>query len=152
DYLCKPCTEEQVLVAVARALEQRALRDENKVLKERLEERFELGNVLSRDEKVHKILMAIEAVADTRATILIEGESGTGKTLIARRIHQRWPRRDGPFVEVNCGALPDHLLESELFGHARGAFTGAVRDKPGKFEAADGGTIFLDEIGTASAD
>jgi DNA-binding NtrC family response regulator len=152
DYLCKPCTDEQILVAVARALEQRALRDENKVLKERLDERFELGNVLSRDEKVHKILQSVEAVADTRATILIEGESGTGKTLLARTIHQRSARRAGPFVEVNCGALPDNLLESELFGHARGAFTGAVREKAGKFEAADGGTIFLDEIGTATPD
>ncbi len=152
DYLCKPCSEEQVLVAVARALEQRALRDENKTLKERLDQRFEMGNVLSRDEKMHKVLLSIEAVADTRATILIEGESGTGKTLIARTIHQRSSRRTGPFIEVNCGALPDSLLESELFGHARGAFTGAVREKAGKFEAADGGTIFLDEIGTASGD
>ena len=152
DYLEKPTTDEQVLLAVARALESSALRSENKNLKERLGERFELGQVVSRDAQVQRILQSIEVVADTRATILIEGESGTGKTLIARTIHQSSSRRQGPFVEVNCGALPDDLLESELFGHVKGAFTGAVRDKAGKFEAADGGTIFLDEIGTASSE
>ncbi|MBL8859382.1 MAG: sigma-54-dependent Fis family transcriptional regulator [Planctomycetes bacterium] len=150
DYICKPFSDEQVLLAVARALEQRALRSENKSLKERLADRFGIGKLVTRDPVVHRILQSIEAVADTRATILIEGESGTGKTLLARTVHQLSGRRDGPFVEVNCGALPDTLLESELFGHVKGAFTGASRDKIGKFEAADHGTIFLDEIGTAT--
>jgi DNA-binding NtrC family response regulator len=96
------------------------------------------------------IFKTVRAVADTRTTVLITGESGTGKTLLARALHQLSSRRAGPFVEVNCGALPESLLESELFGHVKGAFTGAVKDKVGKFEAAAGGTIFLDEIGTSS--
>jgi len=150
DYIQRPFSDEQVLVAVARALERRALKSENEDLKARLSDRFGIGNLVTRDPVVQRILQSIEAVADTRATILIEGESGTGKTLFARTVHQQSGRARGPFVEVNCGALPDALLESELFGHVKGSFTGASRDKIGKFEAADHGTIFLDEIGTAS--
>jgi DNA-binding NtrC family response regulator len=152
DYLLKPVADEQILVSVSRAIEQTRLRAENARLKVELHGRFELGNVVSRDAKMQRILQTVDALSDTRATILIEGESGTGKTLLARTIHERSLRAQAPFVEVNCGALPEGLLESELFGHVRGAFTGAMRDKPGKFEAADGGTIFLDEIGAASAD
>jgi DNA-binding NtrC family response regulator len=152
DYLSKPVSDEQILVAVARAIEQRTLRVENQRLKADLSQRFELSNMISRDPSFQRIFQTVEALADTRATLLIEGESGTGKSLLARTIHQRSSRSSAPFVEVNCGALPDTLLESELFGHARGAFTGAVKDKPGKFEAADRGTLFLDEIGTASLD
>src|SRR5712675_1081994 len=97
-----------------------------------------------------KIFDLVEAVADNRTTVLMTGESGTGKSLLARSIHHRSPRRDQPFVEVSCGALPETLLESELFGHMKGSFTGAIADKPGRFLAADGGTIFLDEINSAT--
>ncbi|MFN0243017.1 MAG: sigma-54-dependent transcriptional regulator [Planctomycetota bacterium] len=152
DYLCKPVSDEQVLVSVARAVESRSLKRENEKLKADLDGRFELGRIVSRDPAFQRVLHTVAALSDTRATILIEGESGTGKTLLARTIHAQSSRRHAPFVEVNCGALPDALLESELFGHARGAFTGAVRDKAGKFEAADGGTLFLDEISTSSLD
>jgi DNA-binding NtrC family response regulator len=149
DYLSKPVSDEQILVAVARAFEQRTLRVENQRLRADLSQKFELANMLSRDPSFQRVFQTVEALADTRATLLIEGESGTGKSLLARTIHQRSSRAAQPFVEVNCGALPETLLESELFGHARGAFTGAVKDKPGKFEAADRGTLFLDEIGGA---
>jgi DNA-binding NtrC family response regulator len=152
DYLTEPVSEDQLLLAVARAAEGRRLRAENRRLRADLGERYELGRIHSRDAAMRRVFETLEAVADTRATILIEGESGTGKSLLARSIHQRSARRTGPFVEVNCGALPANLLESELFGHVRGAFTGAIKDRPGKFETADGGTIFLDEIATASAE
>jgi DNA-binding NtrC family response regulator len=150
DYLAEPISEERLLVALERALASRALRAENRRLRSEIGERFELGRLESRDAKMLALFETVEAIADTRATILIEGESGTGKTLLARTIHARSARAAGPFVEVNCGALPSSLLETELFGCARGAFTGAVRDRAGKFEAAQGGTILLDEIGCAS--
>jgi transcriptional regulator with PAS, ATPase and Fis domain len=112
--------------------------------------RFGLENVVGRDHKMLKIFDLVDAVADSRTTALMTGESGTGKSLLARAIHHRSARRDTPFVEVSCGALPETLLEAELFGHTKGAFTGAVVDKPGRFLTADGGTIFLDEINSAS--
>ncbi len=152
ECLQKPCEPEEVLLAVARALEARDLRRENRKLREDLAGRSEAGAFATRDPRMRSILETIDAVADTRATVLIEGESGTGKTLLARVLHQRSGRARGPFVEVNCGAIPAGLLESELFGASRGAFTGATKDRPGRFEAADGGTLFLDEIGTASLD
>ncbi|MCA8981740.1 MAG: sigma-54-dependent Fis family transcriptional regulator [Planctomycetes bacterium] len=152
DYLSRPVSDEQLSIALRRALEERRLRTENARLRADLGERFQLGSILSRAPAMMRVFETIQAVADTRATILIEGESGTGKTMLARAVHQHSSRAERPFVEVNCGALPDSLLESELFGHVRGAFTGAVRDKPGKFEAAEGGTIFLDEIACASLD
>ena len=152
DYLEKPVSEDQVVVAVRRALEQRELLAENRRLRADLGRRFQLANMLSRDAKMQRVFETVAAVRDTRATVLIEGESGTGKTMLARAIHQSSQRAQAPFVEVNCGALPSGLLESELFGHVRGAFTGAVRDKAGKFEAAHGGTLFLDEIATAPHD
>jgi len=152
DYLSRPVSDEQLSIALRRALEERRLRAENVRLRADLGERFQLGSILSRSPTMMRVFETVQAVADTRATILIEGESGTGKTMLARATHQHSSRANGPFIEVNCGALPDSLLESELFGHVRGAFTGAVRDKEGKFEAAEGGTIFLDEIACATLD
>jgi DNA-binding NtrC family response regulator len=149
DYIEKPASEDQIVLAVGRALERRSLEVENRRLNADLGQRFELGSLVSRDPRMQRVFETVAAVRDTRATILIEGESGTGKTMLARTIHGGSERRAGPFVEVNCGALPASLLESELFGHVRGAFTGAVRDKAGKFEAAHNGTLFLDEIATA---
>ncbi len=124
--------------------------EENKTLKAQLDLRFGMENVIGHDHRMLKIYDMIDSVADTRATVLITGESGTGKSMIARAIHRRSSRRDKAFVEVACGALPETLLESELFGHVAGAFTGATGDKLGKFKQADGGTLFLDEISTAS--
>ena len=152
DYLSKPVAFDQLRVSLARALERRELRAENRRLREDLDGRFELDQLKSRSPVMKRVFDTVRTIADTRATILIQGESGTGKTLLARSIHRHSSRAARPFIEVNCGALPDNLLESELFGHVRGAFTGAVKDRPGKFEAADGGTIFLDEIACASTD
>lgn len=150
DYLTKPIVDDEIRLVVQRALQQQALIRENRALKEQLGQRFGLANVVGADYRMSKVFDLIEAVADTRTTVLITGESGTGKSLIARTLHHASDRRDRPFVEVSCGALPETLLESELFGHVKGSFTGAVSDKAGKFKAADGGTIFLDEISAAS--
>jgi DNA-binding NtrC family response regulator len=150
DYLTKPIIDDDVRMSVFRALQQQQLVAENRRLRLALSGRFSADNIISQDYRMAKIFDLIEAVADSKTTALITGESGVGKSLIARAIHARSPRREGPFVEVACGALPETLLESELFGHVRGAFTHAVADKEGKFAAADGGTIFLDEIATAS--
>jgi two-component system response regulator AtoC len=150
DYLTKPIVDDEIRLVVQRALQQQALLRENRSLKEQLGLRYALDNIVGNDYKMLRVFDLIETVADTRTTVLITGESGTGKSLVARTIHQRSQRRNKPFVEVSCGALPETLLESELFGHAKGAFTGAIADKQGKFKAADGGTIFLDEISAAS--
>jgi two-component system response regulator HydG len=150
DYLTKPVIDDELNLAIQRALGQRAIVEENKTLRKQLDERFGLAKIVGRDYRMQKMFDLIESVADTRANVLILGESGTGKTMTARAVHQLSSRRDQPFVEVACGALPDTLLESELFGHVAGAFTGANHDKIGKFLQADGGTIFLDEIATAS--
>ena len=137
-------------LAIERALNQQKVIEENRVLKAQLDLRFGMENIVGHDRRMLKIYDMIESVADTRATVLITGESGTGKSMIARAIHRRSGRRDQAFVEVACGALPETLLESELFGHVAGAFTGAMGEKMGKFLQADGGTIFLDEVATAS--
>ena len=150
DYLTKPVIDEELSLAIQRALGQRCIVEENKTLKAQLDDRFGLSNIVGRDYKMLKMFDLVESVSDTRTTVLILGESGTGKTMTARTIHQLSDRRDKPFVEVACGALPDTLLESELFGHVAGAFTGAAQDKIGKFLQADRGTIFLDEIATSS--
>lgn len=150
DFLTKPLIDDELLMAIERAITQRKVIEENKTLKAQLDLRFGLDNVVGRDHRMLRVFDLIGSVADTRTTVLITGESGTGKSLIARAIHRRSPRRNKPFVEVACGALPDTLLESELFGHVAGSFTGATGDKVGKFMQADGGTIFLDEISTAS--
>jgi DNA-binding NtrC family response regulator len=120
------------------------------MLRAQLDERFGLDSIVGADHRMLKIYDLIEAVAPSKTTVLMTGESGVGKSLIAHAIHRRSPRRDGPFVEIACGSIPETILESELFGHAKGAFTGAHADKTGKFLAADGGTIFLDEINSAS--
>jgi DNA-binding NtrC family response regulator len=150
DFLTKPLIDEELLLAIERALNQQKVIEENKTLKAQLDLRFGMESVVGHDHRMLKIFDMIDSVADTRATVLITGESGTGKSLIARAIHRRSGRRDKPFVEVACGALPETLLESELFGHVAGAFTGALGEKRGKFMLADEGTIFLDEISTAS--
>ncbi|MFN0195385.1 MAG: sigma-54-dependent transcriptional regulator [Planctomycetaceae bacterium] len=150
DYLTKPVIDEELHLAIQRALGQRQIVEENKSLKAQLDKRFGIANIVGSDYKMQKMFDLITSVADTRTTVLVLGESGTGKTLTARAIHQLSSRKDKPFVEVACGALPDTLLESELFGHVAGAFTGANHDKIGKFLQADGGTLFLDEIATSS--
>ncbi|MBN2181322.1 MAG: sigma-54-dependent Fis family transcriptional regulator [Sedimentisphaerales bacterium] len=151
DYLTKPIIDDELRLAVERAIHQQSLMSENERLKLQLERKYSLENIISQDYKMAKIFDLIEAIADTRATVLMAGPSGTGKSLLAKAIHNRSSRRNMPFVEVSCGALPETLLESELFGHVKGAFTGAVNNKEGKFLAANGGTIFLDEISNSSA-
>lgn len=150
DYLTKPVIDDELNFSIQRALGQKKIVEENKKLKKQLDEKFGLSHIIGRDYKMAKMFDLLESVSDTRTTVLILGENGTGKTITARSIHQLSSRREKPFIEVACGALPDTLLESELFGHVTGAFTGASHDKPGKFLQADGGTLFLDEIGTAS--
>ncbi len=150
DYLTKPIMSDELKLAIERAVGQRRLAVENKNLKQQLDDRFGIESIVGHDYRMLQVYEVIESVADSRTTVLITGESGTGKTLTARAIHRRSARANAPFVEVACGALPETLLESELFGHTAGSFTGAVRDRIGKFQQADGGTIFLDEIATAS--
>lgn len=149
DYLTKPVVDDEIKLVVERALTQQSLIRENQSLREALDMRYGLDSIVGHDYKMLKTFDLIEMVADSPTTVLIQGESGTGKSLIARSIHHRSSRRNGPFVEVSCGALPEALLESELFGHVKGAFTGALADKEGKFKAAHNGTIFLDEISSA---
>jgi len=150
DYVQKPLVDDNIKMIVRRVMEQKRLSEENRYLRQRLGMRPKFANFVGQDHKIKKVFEIIEAIADTKTTVMITGESGTGKTLIARAIHYNSSRRNGPFVEVSCGALPENLLESELFGHVEGSFTGATSDKIGKFELAHGGTIFLDEINTAS--
>ena len=142
ECLAKPFTEDDVLAAVDRAARRQALTEAS--------DGAAPPGVVGRDPQMLRVFELVDAVADSRTTVLITGESGTGKSVLARAIHARSPRRDKPFVEVSCGALTETLLESELFGHVRGAFTGAHQDKPGRFLAADGGTLFLDEINSAT--
>jgi two-component system response regulator HydG len=146
DYLTKPFKLEQASVAVRRALDDRRLREENRRLQAAVKERFGLDKIIGRSDAMQAVFEKIRAVAESDATVLLIGESGTGKELVARAIHHNSPRRDGPFVPINCAAIPEHLLESELFGHERGAFTGADRKRRGLFPEANGGTLFLDEI------
>lgn len=150
DYITKPVIDEEMLMTVERALKHRNLKVENEQLKRQLRGTLKLDNLVGADHKMRKMFEIVNTVAATRATILLTGESGTGKSMVAKAVHAASPRKDKPFVEVNCGALPETLLESELFGHRRGAFTGAESDRLGKFLRAQGGTIFLDEIATAS--
>ncbi|MCK9420815.1 MAG: sigma-54 dependent transcriptional regulator [Nitrospirae bacterium] len=146
-YLTKPIQYEDLSLQVKNAVERRRLSQEIENLRHEVEERYQFGNILGRNPKMQEIFQLIRTVAETDATVLIQGESGTGKELIARAIHYNSRRRDRPFVVVSCSALPETLLESELFGHEKGSFTGAIRQRIGRFEMADGGTVFLDEIG-----
>ena len=150
DLLTKPLIDEELNLAIQRATAQREISRENEMLRRQLDRRSGMESILSHDYRMLKIFDVVDSIADARASVLITGENGTGKSMIARAIHARSSRRGGPFVEVACGALPDTLLESELFGHTAGSFTGATHDKAGKFQLADGGTIFLDEIATAT--
>jgi len=146
DYIQKPFKHEELLIIIARALEHKSLRAENIRLKDELSRRYGFDNLIGQSQPMQKIFDLIRATAPTRSTILIQGESGTGKELVARAIHQNSERRHFPFVVVNSGSLPPDLLESHLFGHVKGAFTGAVSQKSGLFETADRGSIFFDEI------
>ena len=147
DYLTKPFRMEQASVAVRRAIDDRRLREENRRLRAAVEQRYGFENIIGRSPALQRVFEQVRAVAEADASVLLIGESGTGKELVARAIHHNSGRRDGPFVAVNCAAIPDTLLESELFGHEKGAFTGADRKRRGLFADANGGTLFLDEVG-----
>ena len=147
DYVQKPFKNDEVLLALRKAEERERLRRENRALRKNLLEQNRFGAMLARSEAMQRIFETIIKVANFKTTALITGESGVGKELVARALHDRSARKDGPFIAVNCGAIPGNLLESELFGHVRGAFTDASNDRQGLFEQADGGTLFLDEIG-----
>src|SRR5690606_32211925 len=151
DYLEKPFKLDELKLCVQRALNYNDVASENVYLKKQLGKKYKFNQLIGTSSKMQEVLRMIERVADSDSTILILGESGTGKALVARALHFNSRRQFAPFVPVNCSALPENLLESELFGHRKGAFTGAVADKKGLFQEADGGTIFLDEIGTMPA-
>ena len=150
DYISKPFKSDEVLLTLKKAEERERLKEENLQLQTKIktiEQRYSFGNIVARSEAMAHVFELVRQVADHKTTVLITGETGTGKELIARAIHSNGHRATSPMVTINCGGLPENLLESELFGHKKGAFTDAVRDKPGRFDEADGGTIFLDEIG-----
>ena len=150
DFLTKPFRREQLIKLVDKALERRDLIEQNKALKKQLEDIRAKGQMIGSSPAFRRMLTLVEQIADSSATILIQGESGAGKELVARTVHERSGRRNGPFVAVNCAALPETLLESELFGYEKGAFTGAAGRKEGRFELANGGTLFLDEVADLS--
>jgi DNA-binding NtrC family response regulator len=150
DYLTKPLNFDELLLVVERALERQNLRAETRLLKARLADRHRVGNIIGDHPQMQRLFKVIDQVAPSRATVLITGESGTGKELVAEAIHQGSPRAGGPFIKLHCAALAETLLESELFGHERGAFTGAMARRDGRFQMAHGGTLFLDEIGEIS--
>ena len=150
DYITKPFQNEQLKLTVKKALENYRLIKENRLLNEALSDRFKYGNIIGKSKPMLKVYDLIEKVAQSKASILITGPSGTGKELVAKAIHYGSPRKDRPFVSINCGALTETLLESELFGHEKGAFTGAIAMKKGRFELANEGTIFLDEVSEMS--
>src|SRR5215469_15114018 len=147
DYVLKPFSMAELRLVINKELDVQRVRDENRSLKEALGKRYHFQNIIARSAKMQEVLAIVERVAATNSTVLVGGESGVGKDLVARAIHQNSRRASGPFIKVNSTAVPDTLFESELFGFEKGAFTGALASKPGKFELADGGTLFLDEIG-----
>ncbi len=146
DYLAKPLNLEELALIIEKIIERQTLIDENILLRKQLNDKYGLKNIIGKSLAMKRILELVENVADIDSTILIHGESGTGKEIIAKAIHQSGLRKDGPFITVNCAAIPENLLESELFGHEKGAFTGAVNSKKGRFELANEGTLYLDEI------
>jgi DNA-binding NtrC family response regulator len=150
DYIIKPFDIEELKITVAKGMEKRRLEQENLLLKREIRERYSFENMIGKSRAMQEIFALIEKIASTDSTVLITGESGTGKEMAARAIHVLSRRSDRPFVSINCAALPENLLESELFGHVKGAFTGAVSDKKGMFEVAQHGTLFLDEVGEMS--
>ena len=150
DYIVKPLDVDQLTLMLKRIVEHQQLITENILLRKRLTEQYEFEDIIGRSEAMQEVFSMIKAVTDTNATVLITGETGTGKELVARAIHSNSSQRYGPFVATSCGALPETLLESELFGYEKGAFTGADRTKKGRFELAHGGTLFLDEVGDIS--
>jgi two-component system response regulator AtoC len=147
DYISKPFKPDEVILTLKKAEERERLRRENELLRKEVKKEYSFENIISKNKQMQKIFEVITKVAQYKSTILITGESGTGKELVARALHYNSDRAQNAFVAVNCGAIPENLLESELFGHAKGAFTDAIRTKKGLFEEADGGTLFLDEIG-----
>src|ERR1700751_4128364 len=147
DYVLKPFSLAEIRIVVHKELDHPRLQEENRSLREALGEKYSHPNIVARSPKMQEVLATVERVAPTNSTVLLGGESGVGKDLIARAIHEKSRRASGPFVKINSTAIPENLLESELFGYEKGAFTGAVASKPGKFELADKGTLFLDEIG-----
>ena len=151
NYITKPFNNEELKLIIKKALENYRLTKENRRLSEALSDRYKYGNIIGKSKPMLKIYELIGKVAQSRASVFITGPSGTGKELIAKAVHYNSPRKDRPFISINCGALTETLLESELFGHEKGAFTGAVAMKKGRFEAADGGTLFLDEVGDMPA-
>jgi len=150
DYVSKPFTPDELEIIVKNALERKKLLWENRYLKDQLQEKYRFDNIIGKSKKMQEVYRIMEKVAPTDSTVLIYGESGTGKELVARAIHYNSPRKDKPFISLDCGALSESLLESELFGHIKGSFTDAVVTKPGLFEVADGGTFFLDEVSNIS--
>ena len=148
DYITKPIDFDELMIVVTKALEKQQLLSENQFLRRQLQGRFEFSNIIGTSPAMKLLFEKMSRIVKTDSTVLVTGESGTGKELVARALHYNGKRKERPFVAVNCGAIPEALLESELFGHVRGAFTGAFKDKAGKFEVANHGTIFLDEIGT----
>jgi two-component system response regulator AtoC len=147
DYISKPFKPDEIILTLRKAEEREQLRRENQLLRREVAKEYSFENIVSKNEKMQKLFDVIKKVAQYKSTVLISGESGTGKELVARALHYNSERSQNPFIPVNCGAIPENLLESELFGHAKGAFTDAIRTKKGLFEEADGGTLFLDEIG-----
>jgi DNA-binding NtrC family response regulator len=148
DYITKPLNVDELRIIIAKAVEKNRLLSENVYLKKQLRDRYEFANIIGSSPAMQRVFTSMQRIVRTDSTVLILGESGTGKELVAKAIHFNGPRKEKPFIPVNCAAIPENLLESELFGHTRGSFTGAIKDKVGKFEAANHGTIFLDEIGT----
>jgi two-component system response regulator AtoC len=147
DYISKPFKPDEIILILRKAEEREQLRKENQLLRKEVAREYSFENIVSKNEKMREIFDVIKKVSHYKSTVLITGESGTGKELVARALHYNSDRSQNPFIAVNCGAIPENLLESELFGHAKGAFTDAIRTKKGLFEEADGGTLFLDEIG-----